>query len=27
MVEASTPTLARQVADSLADVVRERLSL
>jgi len=27
MVEASTPTLARQVADSLADVVRERLRL
>jgi phosphoglucosamine mutase len=27
MVEASTPALARQVADSLADVVRERLGL
>jgi hypothetical protein len=27
MVEASTSTLARQVADSLADVIRERLSL
>jgi len=27
MVEASTPTLARQIADSLAGVVRERLSL